>query len=204
MLFEVGDRIRHSKRPEWGVGTVLRAEHTAVRGEQAQRLTVRFGNGGTRTLSTLGAELEVADATASTNGARGHTLLDREAVQESGWLGEISPKRPEDAMVELSPEVVDPFRTLEQRLRSTANLFRFNSGGAGLIDWAVAQSGLDDPLSRFTRHELEEYFKRWSRALQSHLASLLSEARREGVRSDQILKDAPQRARETVNRINEA
>ena len=76
-------------------------------------------------------------------------------MEDSEWLGEVAQRKVREVMVGLSERVRDPFRPVEERLRACLDLFRFDRTGRGLVEWAVAQSGLDDPLSRFTRHELD-------------------------------------------------
>jgi hypothetical protein len=44
------------------------------------------------------------------------------------------------------------------------------------MDWAAAQSGLSDPLSHFTRHELEEYFSDFRRNLDKALSKAVADA----------------------------
>ena len=39
--FEYGDRVRHTSRPEWGVGSIIQAEHLSVNGQEAQRVSER-------------------------------------------------------------------------------------------------------------------------------------------------------------------
>ena len=56
--FGFGDRVRNRKRPEWGVGSVVKAENASVNGHAGQRLSVRFPSVGVKTLSTGHADLE--------------------------------------------------------------------------------------------------------------------------------------------------
>jgi len=68
---------------------------------------------------------------------------------------------------------------LVARLEATLGLYRFTGAGASLLDWAILQSGLRDPLSRFSRHELEQFFDRFKFNLDSHLKRLVYEMKRE-------------------------
>lgn len=198
--FQSGDRVRHQKRPEWGIGRIDRVENTAIGGTPAQRLIIRFPNAGLKTLSTLGAALAlVSESEAANNGSDLHgpqTLVEMEQHSESGWLGEISKQRPEDAMINLPPEATDPFAGGEARLRATLDLYRFEPTGGSLIDWAVARSGLDDPLSRFTRQELEQFFERWVFLRDRQLEKLVAQAQPGLV--EKMLADAPPAARRAV------
>lgn len=199
--FCAGDRVRHEDRPEWGIGRVKRVENIQIGGKPSQRLMIEFPNAGLKKLSSIGAAL----SRVSDNGVApddGATMLEREHGHESGWLGEISKSKPEDAMTHLPIEVTDPFRLLEVRLRETFKLYRFNRDGASLIDWAVARSGLDDPLSRFNRHELEQFFDRWSHLRDQHLSALLKETGGDRALVTRLIADAPAAAKRAVGRCN--
>ena len=58
--FEIGDRVLHASKPEWGVGHIARASAETHEGRPVQRLTVRFERAGVKTLSTAHAVLRPA------------------------------------------------------------------------------------------------------------------------------------------------
>lgn len=212
-LYRAGDRVRHTQRPEWGVGTITKAEKTVVRNQPAHRLVIRFSHGGTKTLSTLGAELEVLSTpgeggerpttgAAGTNGratSNGHA---DHAGGDVGWLDRIEKKSPAEMLREIPEAATDPFKNTAQRLESTIRLYRFNATGGSLIDWAVAQTGLDDPLSELSRQELEQAFEVWARERDAHFGRLLAEAEKSGVDAAQLLAAAPDSARAAAKRLN--
>lgn len=177
--FEFGDQVRHSARPEWGVGTVTAVENVDLKGETAQRLKIRFRNAGMKTLLTAQANLERV----SSNGAahdlldEGESLADLTQMEESDWLSGIAEQKIVERMTSLPQPASDPFRSLRDRLAFTLDLFRFDESGKGLIEWAIVQTGLDDPLGRFNRQELEQLFDRWSSAREQHLKELLKEVK---------------------------
>ena len=82
-------------------------------------------------------------------------------------------------MTSLPPAATDPFLSLRKRLENTLALYRFDGATGRLIDWAVAQSGVNDPMTRFNRNQLEQFWQRWKFALDAHLIGLLGEARRD-------------------------
>jgi hypothetical protein len=197
VMFTQGMQVRHRQRPEWGTGAVTRVEPLTRAGARDQRLWIKFGNAGLKTLLASGADLEIIEGT----GAAEHTFAAREIASEGGWLGQIAQKKPEQAMAELPPNATDPFILPERRLKNLLALYRFDAG-TKLIDWAVAQSGLDDPLSRFTRIELEAFYKNWSLERDLALTRLVTEFRRKRAPVDAILAEAPRSALAVLQRFD--
>lgn len=200
--FEFGDRVRHSSRPEWGIGSVVRAEPLTSNGQAAQRVAVRFPNEGLKTISTAHAELELVTEQSAAGGMDdvGDPLAGWGKMKDSEWLGEVAQRKVKEAMVSLSESARDPFSGVQERLRACLDLFRFERTGGSLIDWAVAQSGLDDPLSRFTRHELELLFDQWAANRQEHLQQLLAQSGDQQM-IEELLASAPPAARQSVRRL---
>lgn len=229
--FTPGMKVRHERRPEWGIGTISRVEHAS--NATSQRLTIRFPNIGIKKLVARHAELTVVEngqATASpsrtaasaSNGhgrqtstktvakpaASNNAVADLDAppmdvwrqIDNDDWLSPVARQKVEALMTSLPLDVRDPFNGLARRLRLTLDLYRFDRSSSGLVNWAVAQSGLDDPLSRFTRQELEQLFDRWSTARDQHLKRVLDEARAEPDSVRAAVKDAPPAARQAVQR----
>jgi hypothetical protein len=116
----------------------------------------------------------------------------------------VADRKVKESMITLPQDVRDPFNSLAKRLEMTMGLFRFDRSGRGLMDWAVAQTGLNDPLSRFTRHELEQFFDRWVFERDQHLAKLLQEARTEMATVAEAVKKAPPAAQHAVRRLTTA
>lgn len=162
-----GDRVVHTARPEWGVGMVLAATNLRQDGKDVQRLTIRFDRAGTKTLSTAVARLAGADSIPVEVLARTDLFAD----------GGIDAERPTAATLSALPDsATDPFLSLGRRIEATVALYRFQGRGSSLVDWAAAQTGLRDPLSAFSRHELEEGFARFRTALDAHLRKLVQDA----------------------------
>jgi Protein of unknown function (DUF3553) len=220
MPFTVGDKVRHRQRPEWGIGGVTKVETVTLKGQRDQRIWIRFPNAGLKTVLASVAELDRAEAsTVTRTGMAGapvatagasvvvgddDTLVAREARHEGGWLGEIAKRKPEDAMTSLAAAATDPFLSLERRLEFVLGLYRFEPVGRQLIDWAVAQSGLDDPLSRFNRHQLEAFFERWSYQRDIVLLRLVQEAKKNppaGLTIEERIAAAPSSAQKAFRRL---
>lgn len=165
-----GDRLIHASKPEWGTGHVLEAAAAVEDGAPCQRLTVRFERAGMKTLSTAFADLSPAPDTP----AVGEEMASADplaAALNSAPVGEIMTRLPE--------RVTDPFISYKDRLKATLDLYRFSEGGASLLDWACMQTGLKDPLSRFNRHELEQWFGRFRMEVDQHLRRLVRDIRKQ-------------------------
>lgn len=200
--YRYGDRVRHRKRPEWGVGAVIRTEEVTIDGERTQRVSIRFPNEGIKTLSTLHADLSVVQDEPATSPAASSRqgVADFDSMKASGWLSSMADKKVEEVMVAIAEEARDPFLDIGRRLEFTLALYRFDRSGKGLIEWAVAQSGLADPLTRFTRQELEQLFERWAHERDGHLRRLLEEVQDPNLLR-QLTSAAPAEAQRAVKRV---
>ncbi len=188
-----GDRVVHVECPEWGVGEVLTAEAGVNATADGQRLTVRFTKAGMKTLTTSYAKLAPAGAP---------SRLDVAIEERGGWLdgGKVK-EAVGEVLGSLPEEATDPFRPLKARIEATARLCRYSSSGGSLIEWASAQTGLDDPLSRFSRHELEAHFARFRQSLEAHLKRLVLDAKRGDPKAlEGLSEDADRVVRETMRR----
>lgn len=172
--FNVGDVVSHRIRPEWGQGTVRVVQRAMHEGRPTQRVVVDFANRGRVTLLTAVAPLIDKDAIESmrmqtTSGTKGQ-----------GWLGSLGEKQRTNELTALPEALTDPFSSDYRRLKATLETFKFSQEPRSLIDWAVAQTGLTDPLTKYTRHELEEAFPYYAHARQAHLNDLVRTMKREG------------------------
>ncbi len=202
---QTGELLRHARRPEWGTGSIVKIESSAVHGQPVQRLSVRFPNIGIKVLTWPHADLERCSAIAPGTAANGQDqdagLEQWSNIDDSDWLGPLAKRKVVEVMVRLPERARDPFDSLRSRLSATAELYRFEREGRSLIEWAIAQSGLVDPLSRFTRHELEQLFDRWADERASHFRRLLGEAKREPVMVREVIVNAPLSARNAVKQV---
>jgi hypothetical protein len=188
--FVPGGEVLHPARPEWGPGIVEQATNITHKGRSAQRLVVQFRGHGRVTINTgvmplVGKEATQNMSSLGTTRSQTHTDI----------FGR--PERPMEELWRLPEATTDPFCSPARRLSATVQTFRFGQdprkSPRGLMEWAVGQTGLEDPLSRFTRHELEEAFSYFVRSRDQHLRKLVMELKRDG-RQD-VLRQAVQEAR---------
>jgi hypothetical protein len=191
--FKFGDSIVHATRPEWGPGVITRAENITWNGHPAQQLNVRFATVGLKTLNTAIVDLLPAQE---------KVTAVKQTQSNSGWIEALETKTDDELMTSLPEEAGDPFRSMWERLAFVLDLYRFTTDAGPLLNWAVAQSGLADPLSRFSRHELETFFARWARHRDTQLSALLLEASRaDEPRVQQMIKQAAPESRHVVQRL---
>ena len=102
----------------------------------------------------------------------------QDSNQGSGWLDELDGSNRASELWDLPDALSDPFASVADRLRATLATYRFSTEPKALIDWAIAQTGLDDPLSKYTRPELEQAFPRFARDRDQHLRDLVRQCKR--------------------------
>ena len=206
----MGDRVVHAARPEWGPGQVVSAKRVDQDGESVQKLSIRFDRAGLKTLSTAMAKLLPADGssvTSSPDAGATATAAQPNAVPieipTAKIHDQLTPTEIDAVMIGLPESATDPFATPADRLRASLTLYRFKPEGGSLLDWAAMQSGLTDPLSRFSRHELEEWFTRFQRALTAHVKDLaLGLVRSDPAAVAQIAREAAPEAQQVLRRLD--
>ena len=198
--FAPNDQLRHPGKPEWGTGTVLTAQSATHEGKPCQRLTVRFSGAGKKTINTGFAKLvplgnPAQDDTPKADSAPQSPKKPAQRPAAPPPQAQATPANeppPEKPLViarlqGLPAGLADPFRSIEDRLAATFTAYRYRPGDRTLLEWAVAQTGLADPLSVLSRHELEEHYTTFRIRLDQHLKALLDEARRGRVDSRPII-----------------
>jgi len=190
-----GDKVVHAARPEWGPGEVLQADAASQDGKPCQRLIIRFQRAGMKTISTAFAELSRAgDAALSENAPETeHDPLAAAATNASV----------EEAMLRLPENATDPFISIRRRVETTLNLYKYGESSGGLLDWAAIQTGLKDPLSRFNRHELEQWWDRFRIEADTHLKKLLRDLRKQDPKAlDEIAAAATPAAKRALRQAD--
>ena len=194
--WKLGDRVVHGAKPEWGTGEVRSAESIVQDGVRCQRLTVRFDRAGVKTLSTAFAVLRAREDAPEPLSEPETTIDDPLAPKGIDY---------QERLLAIPEDATDPFRSHRSRLVSTLGLFRFTAAGASLLDWAASQTGLKDPLSKFSRHELERHFDRFRANLDTHLKKLAFEMRKADPKglAEAVAGAAPE-ARQALRRADAA
>ncbi|MEX2213735.1 MAG: DUF3553 domain-containing protein [Phycisphaeraceae bacterium] len=200
--FSPGDVVVHATRPEWGSGVVDEAVKIVHEGKAAQRLIVKFIHHGRVTLNTAVAPLLSKDAAQpmsnmsnksnmSNTSNRRDPFSSRSAAASSAasqgerdkdWLDRFEKK--ESELHKLPDALNDPFTSLSARLEAALDTFRFSTEARSLIEWAVAQTGLGDPMTKYTRHELEVGFERYARDRDVALKELVRQFKHDGRLAD--------------------
>ena len=178
LAFKAGDVVVHARCREWGNGVIEQAMDIVHDGVAAQRLVIRFKHHGRTIINTGVARLLPGEQTSRTSEMTmtGTATTDR----KGGWLAALEDRNRPSELWGLPDALNDPFLTLKQRLVATLETFRFADDARSLIDWAIAQTGLNDPLSKYTRQDLEQGHARFARDRDRHLVDLVKQGRREG------------------------
>jgi hypothetical protein len=192
----------HPRRPEWGQGVVDQAVATTHEGKAVQRLVVKFANRGSVTINTGVATLVRKDATVamsttttssfagSIKAGSSSPEVSSEDQRGGGWLASLGNGPSATELHRLPEAMTDPFASLQQRLTATLESYRYSTEARSLIDWGCAQTGLNDPLSKYTRSDLEQAFPRFARDRDHHLNDLVRTLKKQGKSSliDQVLR----------------
>ncbi|MCP2732625.1 DUF3553 domain-containing protein [Limnofasciculus baicalensis] len=189
-----GERVIHATKPEWGHGEVLEAQSAQQDGKPCQRLVVKFTRAGTKTVSTAFADLRTAEespflaaaareaaeeASRAVTGATNGKVREESGEDMLDTALDAALRDPIEMMTRLPDSVTDPCLSLRKRAQAAVSLYKFGESPAGLLDWAAVQTGLKDPMSKFNRHQLEDFFVRLNIVRDAHLKKLLKDVRKQ-------------------------
>ena len=170
--YQQGDVVTHPRRPEWGEGVVKAAQAIVHEGSSAQRLNVEFVNRGRVVINTAVAPL-------APKGLK--PTMSSSMTTSGGWLDQLEQsKNNSNELWDLPEALTDVFSSDLQRLMATMDTYKFSTEPRPLIDWAIMQTGLNDPLTKYTRHDLEQAFARFARNRDQHLKDLVRTLKRNG------------------------
>ena len=196
--FKVGDKVAHPKKPEWGTGVVVHAQPATHEGIAAQRLRVDFANKRNTTINTAIAPLVSGDQinqsfTPPPKGlGQDMSMSTNTSKPGAGWLDELEGANGGKRELWDIPDACDDaFSSDEQQLDACLDTFKYNTDPGPLFQWAVVQTRLDDPLTKYTRVELEQAFPRYARDRDNRLFELVRQMKRNG-QIDLLRKKAQQ------------
>jgi hypothetical protein len=180
--FKCGDVVVHRLRPEWGDGVVRKVQRLAPSQEGVQRLLVDFAHRGPVTLHTGMAPLVMKTATVARPAQETGSEMTTHTTQNSrGWLAALEQRtQTGNPLTQLPESMTDPFLSNLRRLQATLDSYRYSREPRSLIEWAIVQTGLTDPLSRYTRSELEQAFPFYCGTRDNHLRDLVRQMKRNG------------------------
>lgn len=139
----VGKKVQNAARPDWGVGTVTRVEQSSMGGNGVFRVSVQFNLGLKHVLVPPARLVEPRP----------------EPTRQTGWLDSLGRNTLDDRLRRLPPEAVEVLGAPAQKLAALAKLYRWSDEATAIVNWARAQTGVGDPLSAWTRDELEVAFR---------------------------------------------
>jgi hypothetical protein len=218
--FAKGDSVIHAGKPEWGPGDVMSAEGQLHEGKPCQRLTIRFSRGGLKTISTAFADLRPASEAPLAMLAKRVAAAPEETERNGksrgenddiAGNGESDPTMQDvldraaslEALQKLPENINDPFVPIMKRVQATLDLYKLWDKPAGVLDWATIQTGLRDPMSMMSRHELEAQMDRFRISLDGHLKKILKDARKEDAKAvDAALAQCGPAAKATLRRVD--
>ena len=98
-----------------------------------------------------------------------------------GWLGRMAKESTQkNELWDLPQAMTDSFSSIEARLAATLDSYKYSTEPRSLIEWAQEQTGLADPMTRYTRVELEQGFPGYARSRRENLQELVRLAKRQG------------------------
>jgi hypothetical protein len=136
----VGQTVRSATRPDWGNGKVLQVKPIQNDGQSAHRVQVHFERTGLRWIIAPPARLVSPTA---------------EPERAAGWIEQMGKSSLDDRLRAIPAEVVDMLGTPRQRLAALVPLFAVTNEPRSLMRWAIDQTGVTDPLSHWSRDELQ-------------------------------------------------
>lgn len=152
----VGQKVQIPARTDWGVGIVRKVASTSVAGVATHRVTIQFAHG-TRLLIVPPARI---------------ALPQEEVQREKGWLDSISANSLDDRLRRVPDEILRVLGSTRQRLAAVYPLFRYTAEPKSIQTWARRQTGVGDPLSQWSRDELQIAFDAFVLERDAHLRGL--------------------------------
>jgi hypothetical protein len=124
------------------------------------------------------------------------------AATDTSWLASMHSNSDAAKLADLPMAATDPLSTLSRRLTLTLELYRFGDDARSMIDWAAARTGLVDPLTQYSRHELEQHYQAFRAKREHYCRQLVGLIRQSGEDAllDRALEHPITSARQAVQR----
>lgn len=161
----IGRRVSVIGKPDWGIGVVRRVQTTTINGATQHRVSVQF-NQGTKLLISPPARLT--------------DPVDDPQRKEAGWIEQIGGGSLDSRLRQLPESAVQVLGTIQQRLDAVIPHYSRMEDGKDLIRWARRQTGVGDPLSQWSRDELEVAFASFCNERDAHLRNLCALLKKNG------------------------
>lgn len=186
-----GQRVQVAARPDWGVGIVLKVLSTTIGDAPQHRVTVQFAHG-TRTLLVPPAVLSAPSD---------------QPEKPQGWIDALGKDSLDHRLRQVDDEALRVLGGIRTRLAAVYPLYEFTDDPKSISLWARKQTGVGDPLSRWSRDELALAFTAFCNDRDAHLrnlAALLVNAEgREALESELISlePEVAERVRSALRRV---
>lgn len=144
-------------------------------GKDGQRLVIVFKNQGKVTINTAVIKLVAMDK----------AIDDMKSANSANWLSQLEAERgmKKNDITGLPESLTDPFTDILVRVERTLADYKFTSDNPrSLLEWAMRQTGMNDPLTQYTRHDLEQAFSRYTYLRYKHLLELVRTLKRNNKR----------------------
>mgnify|MGYP000229958761 CR=1 FL=1 len=135
----VGRKVMNAGRTDWGVGVVEQVVRAGgPEDAPVYRVTVQF-SGARRTLLSPPARLIEPRA---------------EEERQAGWLDTLAGRTVDDRLKRVPESLLRVLGTPRQKLDALLPLYEYDEEPKTLARWARTQTGVGDPLSKWSRDEL--------------------------------------------------
>jgi hypothetical protein len=168
----LGMSVRVAAKQEWGVGRVTRIQRQAHDGGATYRVYVQF-HMGQKVLTAPPAKFVTPDDLSS-------AAVNRDA----GWLDKLAGQTLDDRLAALPESITLFLGSPVHKLIEIAKLFEFDGDDKSLARWARMQTGSPDPLTTWTRDELQAAWEKFSVAREAAFADAVAAAGRQAGRVD--------------------
>ncbi|HMQ15467.1 MAG TPA: DUF3553 domain-containing protein [Phycisphaerae bacterium] len=146
----VGSRVRVLARPDWGTGTVVSLSGATG----VHRVTIDFPVVGRKVVVVPPGRLGPPEA---------------DPIRRAGWLDSLAGATADQRLRQLPSDVAQVLGTPAQRLAAVLPWYGFDADPHALVRWARALVRAPDPLSVWSRDELESAFAAFCRERDAHL-----------------------------------